>query len=199
MTFRRLSAALLLAGVALVTTAAPASAHTSLKSSNPAKGASLAAAPTQIELTFNEAVGLPADPITVQGPDGTAWAVGKAVAAGAVITAPVTPAGPAGGYSIKYKVTADDGDTITGTVAFTLTAPVAPSTTSPPPSTTPSSQPSALPVSSSSPAVAAPASDAGGSGGLAAWAWILIAVGILAVVAFGAVLGSRRGRSPADK
>jgi methionine-rich copper-binding protein CopC len=198
MTFRRLPAALLLAVAALVTTAAPALAHTSLKSSNPAKGASLAAAPTQIELTFSEAVGLPADPITVEGPDGTAWSVGKASATGAVVTAPVTPTGPAGAYSVKYKVTADDGDTITGTVAFTLTAPATPSTTSPPPSTTPSSRPgtpvaSAPPVAAPAPAPAATGTDSDG-GGLPGWAWIVIAVGVLAVVALGVVLGGRRGR-----
>jgi copper resistance protein C len=62
--------AILLVGAACVLTATPALAHARLKSSNPAEGASLAAAPTAISLTFAEAVTVAADPIRVTGPDG---------------------------------------------------------------------------------------------------------------------------------
>ena len=63
--------------MATLLTAAPAFAHTTLESSDPADGASLSTAPTQVTLTFAEAVNLPSDPIGVTGPDGSAWTVGQ--------------------------------------------------------------------------------------------------------------------------
>jgi hypothetical protein len=115
-----------LAALGLLATTSPAWAHTELVSSDPAQGASLAAAPTQIRLTFGEAVTLPSDPISVTGPDGAKWTVGAATIAGAVVTAPVTPSGPAGKYTVAYKVIADDGDQVAGTVVFSLAASATP-------------------------------------------------------------------------
>ena len=109
MTFRRVAAALLLALVALGSTALPASAHTELKSSNPAKGAALPAPPQQVELTFTESVTAPADAITVTGPNGAKWTVGQATVAGPVVTAPVQATGPAGTYTIVHG---DDTETL---------------------------------------------------------------------------------------
>ncbi|MEU4525179.1 copper resistance protein CopC [Amycolatopsis sp. NPDC024027] len=62
----------------MLLTAGPASAHTELESSSPAEGASLAAAPSKIELIFEEPVTLQPDPISVTGPDGAKWMVGTA-------------------------------------------------------------------------------------------------------------------------
>ena len=106
---------------------APAAlAHTSLQKSTPAAGASLAAPPAEVSLTFGEAVRLPASPIRVAGPGGAVWTVGKATVTGATVTAPVAATGPAGAYTLTWQVISDDGDTIRGTVRFTLTAPAAP-------------------------------------------------------------------------
>jgi methionine-rich copper-binding protein CopC len=52
MKIARLFAAVLLALAGLLAFAGPASAHAALKSSSPAEGASLAAAPQKVELTF---------------------------------------------------------------------------------------------------------------------------------------------------
>ncbi|MFB9691346.1 copper resistance CopC family protein [Amycolatopsis plumensis] len=190
MKFRHVAAAMLVAVTALLATAAPASAHAGLKSSNPAEGASLATAPSKIELTFGEAV--KPDTITVTGADGTKWETGAPTVTDAVVTVPVTPAGPAGKYVIAYKVTSEDGDPVSGTVNFTLTAAVAPSTTAAP--TTSSS--AAAPSSTAPPTSATPTpqaqSDSGG--GLPAWVWILIAVVVVAVLA-GVILARRRGPS----
>ncbi|WP_132123822.1 copper resistance CopC family protein [Actinocrispum wychmicini] len=182
MLVRRLTIPLLLAGTALFAVAGPASAHADLKSSDPAQGATLQAAPQQIKLTFSEAVDVPADAIAVTGPDGSKWTVGQVAKAGAVLTAPVTPTGPAGQYTVTYKVTADDGDTVTGKIAFTLaTAASTPTTTT---STTTSSTP---PPSSSSAApaseqpVPAAQSNSGDSGGVPVWIWIVGAVVLLAI------------------
>src|SRR6185312_14480906 len=101
----------------LVVAAGPVSAHTELVSSSPAEGASLATAPTQIQLTFGEPVTLPPDPVRVVGRDGTRWQAGTPSVAGGVVTVPVTPAGGAQAYTVTWKVVAKDGDNATGTVS----------------------------------------------------------------------------------
>jgi len=189
MNLRRLGAALLLSGLALAGTATPAFAHAELLSSDPAAGASLPAAPKQIQLTFSEAVGLPADPITVTGPDGSTWKVGTVSAAGAVITAPVVATGPAGEYVLDYKVISDDGDEIGDKVRFTLATPAAP-TTSAAPTTTTTTAPTTTTTSAAAPAAADKPADDGG--GVPVWVWIVGAVVLVGAGAFGAM---RLGRS----
>lgn len=180
MTFRRVAAALLLALVALGSTALPASAHTELKSSNPAKGAALPAPPQQVELTFTESVTAPADAITVTGPNGAKWTVGQATVAGPVVTAPVQATGPAGTYTITWKVVSDDGDPVTGTIDFTLSAPT---TTTVPTTTTTAT---AAATSSAAPA----AQSENDNGGVPAWVWIL--AGVLVLVGIGTAIALRR-------
>ncbi len=181
MTFRRMTAALLLAFVALGPTTLPASAHTELKSSNPAKGAALPAPPQQVELTFTEAVTVPADAITVTGPDSAKWTVGPATVAGAVVTAPVQATGPAGTYTVTWKVVSSDGDPVTGTIGFTLTNPATTTTTAPTTTTTTTAAPSG-----SAPTAQTPDN----SGGLPGWVWILI--GALVLIGIGVVAALRR-------
>jgi copper resistance protein C len=147
----------------LVVFAGPASAHTELVSSSPAEGASLATAPTQIQLTFGEPVTLPPDPVRVVGRDGARWRLGTPSVAGGVVTVPVTPAGGAQAYTLTWKVVAKDGDNVTGTLSFTLTAPASAQA---PPSTT------------AAPIAVDPI-------GIPGWVWILVAVG--GVVAAGVV------------
>ena len=129
MSILRAALSVLLAGLAVFVTAAPAWAHTELKSSDPADGSSLSSAPTTVTLTFEEAVTLPANPIEVTGPDGSSWTVGTATISGASVSAPVEATGPAGQYTLRYTVTADDGDAVKGTVRFTLTSAATPATT----------------------------------------------------------------------
>ncbi|MEV6447428.1 copper resistance CopC family protein [Amycolatopsis sp. NPDC051716] len=184
MKIARLSGAFLLALCGVLMTAGPASAHTELESSSPAEGASLAAAPSKIELTFEEPVTLQADPISVTGPDGTKWTVGTPAVVDAVITAPVTPSGPAGAYTLTYKVVSDDGDKVTAAVHFTLTAPVSASSAAPAsPAAAPAGAASATPTPT-------PASDLGGS--VPAWVWILVAVLVVVAAAVVALRLVRR-------
>jgi copper resistance protein C len=202
---RRISALLLLIATAVLALVTPASAHTSLKSSNPAKGASLAAAPTEIVLTFSEPVQVETGAVTVAGPGGAQWTVGPAAIAGPVVTMPVTPTGPAGQYTINYRVISADGDGVRGTVAFTLTAAIPPPT----PTTTPATMASttttttttstqAPPVTTAQPAPAAQdTSESGESGGVPVWVWIIGAVIAAAAVLF-AVVRARKGGTPAE-
>jgi methionine-rich copper-binding protein CopC len=189
MDFKRFGGALLLAGLAVFATAGPAAAHTELESSDPAEGATVAAAPTSIKLTFGEAVTVPKDPIQVTGPDGAKWTIGTVSLAGPVVSAPVQATGPAGAYTISYQVISDDGDAVKGAVHFTLSAPA--SSSSAAPTSPPTSAPAAsAPAASASPSVAPSAASSGG--GFPAWAWILIGVVVLAAVVAGFVLRSRR-------
>jgi methionine-rich copper-binding protein CopC len=157
----------------------PAWAHTHLASSSPAQGAALAGPPSEVKLTFGEAVTLPKNPISVAGPGGATWTVGTASIAGAVVTAPVTSAtGPAGAYVLTYRVTADDGDAVTGTVRFTLTAPAAAPADVAPAAVAPAA---ATPGGGAAATEAAPASapqpaTEPSSGGVPAWVWVLLAV-----------------------
>ncbi|MEU8634031.1 copper resistance CopC family protein [Amycolatopsis sp. NPDC048633] len=180
---RRAFGAVLAALTGLVVLAGPASAHTELESSSPAEGASLAAAPTEVRLTFGEPVTLPPEAVKVTGRDGTAWQVGTPVAAGAVVTAPVTPAGPAQAYTLTWKVIAKDGDNLTGTLHFTLAAAASsPAATSPAPTTSAQQQ-----------AQAPTAPTAVDTSGIPGWIWIVVAVvGLLAVIIVG--LRQLRGR-----
>jgi methionine-rich copper-binding protein CopC len=188
MDFKRFGGALLLAGLAVFATAGPAAAHTELESSDPAEGATVAAAPTSIKLTFGEAVTVPKDPIQVTGPDGAKWTIGTVSLAGPVVSAPVQATGPAGAYTISYQVISDDGDAVKGAVHFTLSAPA--SSSSAAPTSAPTSAPAAS-TPAASPSVA-PSAAASSGGGFPAWAWILIGVVVLAAVVAGFVLRSRR-------
>ena len=113
----------LLAGLALLLGAAPAFAHTRLISSDPGEGARLDTPPERISLTFNETVQSEFSTITVVGPDGGEWQAGAVEGAGDALSVGLRPLGPAGEYRIGYRIVADDGHPVTGSVSFTLTAP----------------------------------------------------------------------------
>lgn len=172
---RLLFTALLLGG--MVTTPA---AHAELIASSPADNAALAAPPAGISLTFNEPVTLAGDPIEVVGPDDVTWRVGTPTIAGEVVRAPVTANGPAGEYTIVYRVVSGDGDPVSGSVRFRLTT----ATTTAPESTVPG------------PASAAPTgtTPAASDGGVLLWVWLLAGAVLLAALVFVTLRVRRPGR-----
>jgi methionine-rich copper-binding protein CopC len=111
---------LLVAVTILLVSAAPASAHVRLVASNPEQGAALQAPPQSIQLTFDDA--LAKEPtVTVTDPNGTEWAMGRPTMDNKVLTVPADPRqGPAGQYTVQYRVTGADGHLIVGTIAFNL-------------------------------------------------------------------------------
>jgi methionine-rich copper-binding protein CopC len=120
---KRLLAVLALAGLGLFALAAPASAHNSLISSNPAENASMEAGPQEIVLTFDQPVqeGEQLNSIAVTGPDGKEWQGGPARVDSNVVTAPVRELGPRGVYTIGFRIVSADGHPVSGKLTFTLT------------------------------------------------------------------------------
>ncbi|MEV4052283.1 copper resistance CopC family protein [Amycolatopsis sp. NPDC049688] len=117
----RFAAALAAAGAVLL--GAPAAdAHSVLVASSPAAGASVATGPAEAVLEFDEPVENRFTELAVLGPDGTShWEAGAASVVDARVSAPLRPLGPAGAYTIRYRVTSADGHPVSGTVPFRLT------------------------------------------------------------------------------
>lgn len=167
----RIIAVLLLTGAAWITAPSAAFAHAELIASNPADGATLRTPPSEIRLTFSEALQAPFTTVTVTGPNGTQWGLGSPAVVNTVVTIPVQAQGPAGPYTINYRVLSADGHPVSGTVRFTLTG--------------------AAPGSS---AAAQPAvtTTAPNSAGVPAWGWI---AGVVVLLGASIVAALRVGRS----
>jgi len=115
---------------------------------------------------------------TVIGPDGAAYQDGSPTVAGTAISVAVRPLGPAGRYTVGYRVVSSDGHPIQGSLGFTLTTAGAASATT-------------GPSASSAPSTAAqPAADTG-AGSAAVWPWVL---GGVVLVAGGAAVALRQTR-----
>lgn len=116
------TAALVLAAGALAL-ASPAAAHDALVGTDPADGAVLDEAPTQVVLTFAaEQAGVGAE-VVVTGPDGTSWSDGAPAVSGRTVTQPLTGGMPDGAYTVAWRSVAGDGHPVTGAFTFDLDAP----------------------------------------------------------------------------
>ena len=167
----------LLAGVAVLGLGTPAFAHNVLVGSDPARGAQLATGPTSVVLTFNAPVQTGPNEITVVGPDGGHWEdTSTATVDGDAVSTSVAPLGPAGVYTIGYRIISADGHPVQGEIQFTLTK-----------------AGTGKPVSSGQ---ATTQAGAGGSGGgVPVWAWI---VGVLVLLGIGIVVVLRMSRRTED-
>ncbi|MCP2169043.1 copper resistance CopC family protein [Goodfellowiella coeruleoviolacea] len=174
---RRALAVLLLAGFAVIGTATPALAHNVLVSSDPPNGASVQTGPQQVTLTFDQPVQGEFNTVTVVGPDNTHWEAGPPSVRNNVVTTPVLPLGPAGEYTVGYRILSADGHPVYASVKFTLTT-AGTGTPAPP--------------SQASTTAAATGSDAGGGGGMPVWPWI---VGAVVLLGGGLAVALRAGAS----
>lgn len=114
---------LITAAMAAATVASPfAAAHASLKSSNPEAGASLASAPKEITLTFNEKVEEAFSTITLSDGEGKPVVSDKAKVDGAnpAILRLNAPALTAGSYTVTWAVAGHDGHRRKGEFKFTV-------------------------------------------------------------------------------
>lgn len=116
----------LLAVVALLVAvggAIPAAlAHDYLVSSNPRANSTVTAAPKDVTLTFNDIVlSKPARPqITVKGPGGRYYETGCGTATDTAVTTPVG-LGPAGKYTVTWRIVSADGHPVSDALSFTYT------------------------------------------------------------------------------
>ena len=171
---RILAATTGLVAAILLLAAGPAAAHSTLVSVDPADGSSLDAGPPAVTLTFDEPVQAGLAQVRVVGPDGNLWTAGEATVRGSRVTAPLTPLGPVGDYTVAYRVVSADGHPVSGTRGFTLTTPGA-GTPGPP-------------------ADAASAADGSGGSSLTGWAVAAVVV-VVAVLTAGNVAVRRRWRA----
>jgi methionine-rich copper-binding protein CopC len=107
---------------AMVVASPLALAHATLLGTSPEAGATLAAAPKQIALTFNEKVAGPFSSITLADSAGKPVATAKASvdAANPAVLQLALPALPAGAYSVKWAVAGHDGHRRQGEFTFTV-------------------------------------------------------------------------------
>jgi methionine-rich copper-binding protein CopC len=103
-----------------VLTAPQAAAHTVLTGSDPAADTTLDAGPARVTATFNEDLQPTFAAVTVVGPDGNLWSQGDTAVQGATASVGLRPLGPAGRYTVNYRVTSDDGHVVSGSWSFTV-------------------------------------------------------------------------------
>ncbi len=112
------------ATLAALLVAGPSTAHSYLKSVEPADGAVLDTPPPSLVLTFNEEVLTGTAQLRLTGPDG---AVQTPVRADAnVVSATLPPDLGTGAYTLLWRVTSADGHPVSGRSTFTVGAAAAP-------------------------------------------------------------------------
>ncbi|MEU9443218.1 copper resistance protein CopC [Streptomyces sp. NPDC048304] len=106
----------------LIGTAAPASAHAALRTTDPADGTVLRAAPRHVTLTFTESIGLLTDSLRVYDPANHRLRTGPAEHAGGSDTARVSlPARIATGtYTVAWRVVSADSHPVSGAFTFSV-------------------------------------------------------------------------------
>ncbi len=199
---RRSSVALLLTAL-LVGGAAPALAHDELIGSDPEDGTTLEA-PDEIVLTFSGRIGQLGAQVAVTDPDGRPVAEGQPEVDGVEVTQDLLDDLVPGDYAVVWRVTSEDGHPIAGELGFTVEEGEEPAgetggDAAATPTDDPAEDASATPDEADATADANPdgadvTADAEGaepSGGLPAWAWILVVLGAGGVVALLARTWSR--------
>ncbi|GAA4488074.1 hypothetical protein GCM10023191_016980 [Actinoallomurus oryzae] len=161
----------------VLATAAPAEAHTTLTSSDPAKDATVAA-PAQIRLTYADPVRFPG--VVLLDAKGGHHEAGKASAVDNHVTQQVGGALAPGVYTVGWRVVAEDGHPVTGEYKFTVQG------------GSPSAAQTA-PAGAASSAPASPAAEPVRHTSSAGWWWIGLVVIVLAVI--GGALALLRRRS----
>ncbi len=120
---RRIAMMVMLAGFLGMALPTPvASAHAYLLASTPPGGYAVPAAPTDVSLDFDLPVTIGAVPLTLTDGAGAPKELGPAALSlgGRRLSAHVAAQLADGGYRISWEVTADDGDVVSGVIAFTV-------------------------------------------------------------------------------
>lgn len=95
--------------------------HNELLGTDPPYGARLGAGPARVMLIFDLPAQRGFSTIVVTGPDRSQWQAGPATEDGTTVSAPVRSLGPAGEYTVAWRIVSADGHPVHGTFPFTLT------------------------------------------------------------------------------
>ncbi|MCC2333672.1 copper resistance CopC family protein [Cellulomonas wangsupingiae] len=186
--------------------ASPAAAHNTLRSTDPADGSTVATAPAQVTLTFDQPATELGTQVVVTGPDGAVLSAGAAQLVDASVVQPLVAELPAGTYTVDWRVTSADGHPLSGAFTFTATdavggaVPTADAAPTPEPSAedVPADEPTEdAAVESTVTAVPTPAAPPPADGP-SAGVWIAVGLGALAALGGGviaAVVARRRARA----
>jgi methionine-rich copper-binding protein CopC len=113
---------LFVVAAALLGFSAPAMAHDAAESSSPAQGATLETPPEKVSVTFNKnPLGLGAE-FSVKDASGAEWADGPVEIVDNVASQKLRTGGPAGAYTVAWRVVSSDSHPIEGTFGFTAAA-----------------------------------------------------------------------------
>ena len=112
----------LLLMAALVALAAPgaADAHAILLGTSPANRTVLSRSPTEIRVTFDDAIRLGAGNAAVANANGASILAGAPSVAGHTLILPLRPGLAAGAYSVRWSIVAQDGHRQQGVLAFAV-------------------------------------------------------------------------------
>lgn len=177
----------ILAALFVLVTATPALAHDSLKSSSPAKGATVEAL-DEVTLEFSSKVRMPF--VIVRGAGDAAFQDGEPEADGAVVRQAVKGPLPDGKYTVAYRVVSSDGHPIEGEIPFTVKGAETPS-----PSASASAEPSSAAPSAAAPSAAAPpaqVASAEAEQGVSFPVWLVIVIGALIGIGIGFLFSARK-------
>ncbi|MFE9645479.1 copper resistance CopC/CopD family protein [Streptomyces sp. NPDC006365] len=125
---RRAAAFVLMLGTLLLLGGAgTASAHSSVRDTDPREGTVLKTAPKQVTMTFTESVGISDDSIRVLSPDNRRMNAGAAEHAGGSDTVRVRLQDdlPEGTFTVAWRVVSADSHPISGAFTFSIGAPSA--------------------------------------------------------------------------
>ncbi len=187
------------AAAAVVLVAAPAAqAHDSLLASTPTAGEGLTTLPAEVRLTFGAEPRAQFAAVQVTGPDGRRYDAGAPTVDEVTLVQPLATGGPAGAYTVDWRVVSGDGHAISGQFGFLTTQGSATATPTP----------AATPTASTPPPTTAPAPAAAGSPALVTVADdevrdtgghtdVVIGIVVAVIVVIGGVVGVtlRRRRS----
>mgnify|MGYP000229650095 CR=1 FL=1 len=159
----------------------PASAHDTAESTSPAAGATVAAPPEQVSVTFNHNPLALGSQILVNDATGANWSDGPVQIVDNVAAQKLKSGAPAGQYTVHWRVASSDGHPIEGSFTFTATAAAGPTSAAAVP-TMGTAQPGTTPAPAPAPA------------GSEQFPWsvmVFVAVGVGILVALG-LMAKRR-------
>ncbi|WP_324643975.1 copper resistance CopC family protein [Pseudarthrobacter sp. LT1] len=173
--------------------AGPASAHDAAESTSPAQGAALAAPPAEVSVTFsNKPLGIGSS-FSIKDAGGTEWADGSVQIVDNVATQKLRPGGPAGMYTVAWRVVSSDSHPIEGTFTFSAASGAPGAVSSGTPTAGSSTAAGAVPgMGTAQPGVTEEPSEPAGAGEPFQWSIVIFAVVAVGLLVALGVLARRR-------